>query len=65
LIKTVIRIKNDMVMVFDEYGEQIPAYQGRYHEVREKILVDAPAGSVFSHWFGRSQEPVRVTGENW
>jgi hypothetical protein len=65
LIKTVIRIKNDMVMVFDENGEQIPAYQGRYHEVREKILADAPAGSVFNHWFGCSRQPVRVMVEKW
>jgi hypothetical protein len=65
LIKTVIRIKNDMVIVFDEYGEQIPAYQGRYHEVREKILADAPAGSVFNHWFGCSRQLVRVMVEKW
>jgi hypothetical protein len=65
LIKTVIRIKNDMVMVFDEHGEQIPEYQGHYNDVKEKILANAPAGSVFNHWFGYSQEPERVTGETW
>jgi hypothetical protein len=65
LIKTVIRIKNDMVMVFDEYGEQIPEYQGHYNDVKEKILADAPIGSVFNHWFGHSQEPIRVTEETW
>jgi hypothetical protein len=54
-----------MVMVFDEYGEQIPEYQGYYHDVKEKILADAPTGSVFNHWFGHSQEPVRVTIETW
>jgi hypothetical protein len=65
LIKTVIRIKNDIVMVFDEHGEQLPEYQGYYKDVREKILADAPAGSVFNHWFGHSLEPERVTGETW
>jgi hypothetical protein len=65
LIKTVIRIKNDMVMVFDEDGEQLPEYQGPYHDVKEKILADAPAGSVFNHWFGHSLEPEPVNGRAW
>jgi hypothetical protein len=65
MIKTVIRIKNDMVMVFDEDGEQIPEYQGPYEDVKERILADAPAGSVFNHWFGHTPEPEAVTGENW
>lgn len=65
MIKTVIRVKNDMVMVFNEDGEQIPEYQGYYGDVKEKILADAPAGSVFNHWFGHSPEPEMVTGETW
>jgi hypothetical protein len=65
LIKTVIRIKNDYVMVFDETGEQIPEYQGRYRDVKAKILADAPAGSVFNHWFGHSLVPEKVSGETW
>ncbi len=65
MIKTVIRIKNDMVMVFDEDGEQIPEYQGHYSNVKAKILADAPAGSVFNHWFGHSLEPEKVAGEVW
>jgi hypothetical protein len=65
MIKTVIRVRNDMVMVFDENGEQIPEYQGHYADVRGKILADAPAGSVFNHWFGPSPEPEIVTGETW
>jgi hypothetical protein len=65
MIKTVIRIKNDMVMVFDENGEQMPTYQGYYEDVKEKILADAPAGSVFNHWFGHSMEPEVVREEAW
>lgn len=65
MIKTVIRIKNDMVMVFDEDGEQLPEYQGHYHDVKEKILADAPAGSVFNHWFGHAPEPEAVTARKW
>jgi len=52
-------------MVFDEEGEQIPEYQGYYDEMRERILMDAPAGSVFNHWFGCSLEPDVVAIENW
>ena len=65
MIKTIIRVSNDMVMVFDERGEQLPEYQGHYDEVREAILADAPAGSVFNHWFGRALEPQAVPGESW
>ena len=35
VIKTAIRFQNDMVMVFDKRGEQIPKYQGQYEEVKE------------------------------
>jgi len=38
-----------MVMVFDEKGEQMPAYQGRYEEVRAKILAHAPKSAKFFH----------------
>ena len=51
IIKTVIRCPNDMVMVFDKKGEQIPEYQGQYEEVKGKILKDAPPDAVFSHGF--------------
>ena len=52
MIKTVIRIKNNMVIVFDADGEPVPQYQGQYEDVKEIILRDAPAGTVFNHWFG-------------
>ena len=65
MIKTVIRIENNMVMVFDETGEQMPEYQGYYDEVKERILASAPGGSVFNHWFGDSPEPVVVGSETW
>ncbi len=32
---------NEMVMVFDQHGEQMPEYQGLYERVRDKILADA------------------------
>jgi hypothetical protein len=65
MINKIIRLKNDMVLVFDEKGEQMPEYQGCYLVVREKIMADAPAGSVFNHWFGHSPKPEVVRQKNW
>jgi len=65
VIRTVIRINNNMVMVFDEEGEQIPWYQGNYDDVKERVLADAPSGSVFNHWFGHSLDPEVVASEAW
>ena len=64
-IKTVIKLRNNMVVVFDAEGEQIPEYQGQYEDVKERILRDAPDGTVFNHWFGYSLEPLTVSGESW
>ena len=65
MIKKIIRLKDDTVMVFDEKGEQIPEYQGRYVEVKERIMADAPAGAIFNHWFGHSIKPDQVQTKNW
>jgi hypothetical protein len=65
MIKTVILLRNSMVMVFDAEGEQIPPYQGQYDAVRSGILRDAPLGAVFQHWFGRSPEPAVVPVRRW
>ena len=64
-MKTIIRTKNDTVMVFDGSGEQVPEYQGSYQEVREEIIRNAPADAVFAHWFGPAPEPDIVTRETW
>jgi hypothetical protein len=65
MIRTVIRLKNDMVMVFDEDGEQLPEYQGSYAEVRESILKDAPPDTVFAHWTGQKTKPQTVARTDW
>ena len=65
MIKTVIRLGNDMVIVFDAEGEQVPEYQGQYQDVQERILGDAQSGTVFNHWFGYSLEPKAVPEKNW
>ena len=65
MIKTVIRCVDNMVMVFDEKGEQIPEYQGQYGEVREGILRDAPSTAVFSHSSDSKPELQEVPRGEW
>ena len=65
MISKIIRLKNDMVLVFDENGEQMPEYQGSYSVVKERILADARTGAVFNHWFGYSPKPNFVPGISW
>jgi len=69
MIKTVIRIgkstQYDTVIVFDESGEQIPKYQGRYEDVKESILRDAPATSIFAHGLDDRGSPIEISRENW
>jgi hypothetical protein len=65
MIKTVIRLRNNMVMVFDTEGEQVPGYQGQYEDVRDGILRDATSGTVFNHWFGHELKPKTVPAGDW
>ena len=65
MIKTIIKLQNDMVMVFDEDGEQVPEHQGCYEAVREELLRDTPGDAVFSHWFDGMIEPQSVRREDW
>lgn len=65
MIKIVIQFKNNMVLVIDKEGEQIPEYQGQYDEVKESILRDAPPDAVFAHGFANSGELVKVPREEW
>ncbi len=65
MIKTVIRLKDDAVMVFDDRGEQMTAYQGRYDDVKEQIFKDAPSEAVFLHWLGSNAIPQTVSREEW
>jgi len=63
MIKAVIRCQNNMVIVFDKKGEQVPEYQGQYEEVKESILKDAPPDAVFMHSFTDSGELQKVPRE--
>lgn len=65
MIRIASRFQNNMVMVFDEEGEQIPKYEDRYEEVKENILKDAPPDAVFAHGFNSSGELRRIAREEW
>ncbi len=65
MIKTVIRSQNNMVMVFDKSGEQIPIYQGQYKRVKESILKDAPVDTVFTHGSTNTGGLRKIPKEEW
>ena len=65
MIRTIIRLKNDMIMVFDADGEQVSKYQGQYKDVRDDVVRDASIDAVFVHWFGYALEPEIVGKEGW
>ena len=65
MIKAAIRCENNMVMVFDEEGEQIPEYQGQYEEVKESILKDASPNAVFGYFPEHEAELEIVPREEW
>ncbi len=65
MIKSAIKTPNNMVMVFDENGEQIPEYQGQYEEVNERILRDAPPRAIFGRWPDYEVDIQTVSREDW
>ena len=65
MIKVTVRFQNNMVMVFDKDGEQIPEYQDQYQEVKESILRDAPPDAIFAHGLTDGGELQRVSREEW
>ncbi len=65
MIKTAIRCPDDMVMVFDNSGEEMPEYQDLYKKVKESILKDAPPNAVFYHMFYSSPALRKVSREEW
>lgn len=63
-IRNAIRFENGMVGVYDQHGQQMPEYQGKYVEKREAILRDAPADAVFETMtWGESPKPI--AREEW
>ncbi len=64
-IKTAIRLQNNLVMVFDKEGEQIPICQNQYQAVKEIIVNYAPPDAVFAHGFTDAGELRKVPREEW
>ena len=64
-IKTVVRCPDDMVMVFDKDGEQIPEYQGQYEAVKDKILRDAPPNAIFTQYRDYEPELQKIPRKEW
>ncbi len=65
MIKTAIRFSNNMVMVFDKRGEQIPRYQGQYEKVRESISGGALPDTIFAIGFTDTGELLKVPRDEW
>ena len=65
MIKIAIRLKNNVVLVFDEEGNQIPEYQGQFEEVKEEVLRDAPPDVIFAHGFTNVGGLRMVPMEDW
>jgi len=65
MIKNVARCPNDLVMAFDERGEQVPDYQGYYRDVKEIILRDTPPDTVFNHFSDIEPRARDVSREEW
>lgn len=65
MIKSVIRCRNDMVIVFDEKGKQVSEYQGYYNDVREKILKNTPPDTHFSREYEGESDLIHIPREEW
>ncbi len=65
MIRTVIKCPDNMVMAFDEKGEQIPKYQDLYDKVKDIILNDSPKDAAF--WYMSNGDPIlkRIAREEW
>ena len=44
VIENVYRLEDDMVNVFDQFGEPMKKYEGKYEKVIDKINKDKPEG---------------------
>jgi len=65
MIKTVIKLYDGTVFVFDDKGKELSEYQGQYGNVKERILKDAPPEAIFVHWFSYAIRPHFLSREEW
>jgi len=63
-IATVYLWQNGMVRVYDNLGKPIPEYEGKYENVKDKILRDAPPETIF-HKAGFRKPRSIVSREEW
>lgn len=66
MIKDVIKWSNGMVMVFNENGEQMGQFQGKYEDVKERILKNDASKFTeyfYADWRGGLKE--EKTKETW
>lgn len=49
-ITTVYHFGNGMVMVMDQFGEQMPEYQGRYEDVIDKLRAIYRGPIIATDW---------------
>ena len=65
VIGSVIKAPDGTVLVFDTRGEQLPEYQGRYPEVRARLLREAPPDTIFSYARDYQPELQAVPRNDW
>ena len=46
MVTKIHHFRNGMVMAFDEYGKQVPEYQGKAEDVLDKLRRDYPDVSI-------------------
>jgi hypothetical protein len=66
-ITTVVISQNGMVLVFDQWGEQMPEYQGRFEKVHDKILMNSDNDVEFyaRDWQSQTLTPLEYFFPPW
>lgn len=64
-IEKAIRWSNGQVMIFDEGGDQVGALQGRYEDVRDRVLAASGPRTTFVHASWRPPGETIVERAEW
>jgi len=54
-----------LVAVFDQFGDQMQEYNGKYADVRDKILADAPDTAIFYSAMWRISGSRDIVDRSW
>jgi len=65
MINIVIKTSDGFVKVFDENKERVLEYEGRYEEVKTRILQDAPEYTIFAYKNNRGHITYLIPREKW